>query len=127
MYYLLTLLAVQALIMAHEAQTFYGQILRSTKGIIFLSTPHRGADLASWMSIFTNLINVASFGQGIRKDLIKNVERDSSLLIAISNQFIHRATALKIMSFTEQMIERPMNTLVRTATRQTSRIPESDS
>ena len=115
--YILTPLASKALIIAHEADTFYGHILRSTKGIIFFGTPHRGADLASWMALFTGLINYASFGQAVRRDILKNIKRDSSQLMDISNQFVHRATLLKIMSFTEQTIERPLTARVRKSVR----------
>jgi len=99
-------------VIAHEAGDFYGDLLRLTKGIIFMGTPHRGSDLVPWSLLISNLINVASFGRGIRKDLLKNLEKDGKTLIEISNQFVHRSTPLRIMSLVEQQVERPLNTLV---------------
>ncbi|CAK7206831.1 hypothetical protein SEUCBS139899_009637 [Sporothrix eucalyptigena] len=102
----------EALILAHEADTFYGDILRATKGIIFMGTPHRGSPLVPWALIFSNLVNVASFGQGMRTSLLRHVDRDADMLGDISRQFTHRATRLKIMSFIEQQVERPLTTLI---------------
>lgn len=102
----------KALILANEAQEFYGNILQSTRGIIFMGTPHRGSDLVPWTLLLSNLINIASLGQGIRKELLRNIDKDSITLMDISSQFVHRATPLKIMSFTEQNIERPLTKLV---------------
>lgn len=101
------------MILAHEADAFYGDILRAAKGIIFMGTPHRGSELASWAVLFSNLVNAASFGQGMRTSLLRNVDRDAEMLSEISRQFIHRATKLKIMSFVELQVERPLTTLVR--------------
>jgi hypothetical protein len=77
-----------------------------------MGTPHRGSELIPWTTLLSNLINVASIGQGIRKDLLRNLKTESDLLMGISRQFIHRATPLKIMTFIEQQIERPLTTLV---------------
>jgi hypothetical protein len=102
----------QALIIAYEAKDFYEDILNSTKGIVFMGTPHPGSELVPWSLMFTNLINIAGFGQVIRKDLLKNLDKDCAILDEISRQFMHRATPLKIRSFIEQKIERPLTTLV---------------
>jgi hypothetical protein len=99
------------LILAHEAQDFYGSISQSTRGIVFMGTPHRGSDLVPWTLLLSNLINIASLGQGIRKKLLRDLHVDSVLLKDVSSQFVHRATALKIMSFVEQQVERPLTTL----------------
>jgi hypothetical protein len=77
-----------------------------------MGTPHRGSELIPWTTLLSNLINVASIGQGIRKDLLRNLKTESNLLMGISRQFIHRTTPLKIMTFIEQQIERPLTTLV---------------
>lgn len=97
---------------AYDAPSIYGNILKSTTGILFMGTPHRGSDLVPWASLMSNLINLASLGQGIRKELIQSLEKDSHMLLDISLQFIHRAESVKIMSFLEQQIERPLTTLV---------------
>ena len=77
-----------------------------------MGTPHRGSELIPWATLLSNLINIASIGQGIRKDLLRNLKTESNVLIDISSRFIHRATPLKIMTFIEQQIERPLTTLV---------------
>jgi hypothetical protein len=63
--------------------------------------------------LLSNLINVASIGQGIRKDLLRNLKTESNMMMEISRQFVHRATPLKIMTFIEQWIERPLTSLVK--------------
>ncbi|TLD25152.1 hypothetical protein PspLS_05891 [Pyricularia sp. CBS 133598] len=102
----------KALIMAYMEHVNYGDIVDSTIGIVFMGTPHRGSDLASWGLILTSLINSASLGTGINKELLKTLKVDSEMLAGISSQFVHRATPLKIRTFTEQQVQRPLNTLV---------------
>lgn len=99
--------------MAYMEHVNYGDILDSTIGIVFMGTPHRGSDLASWGLMATNLVNAASLGMGINKELLKTLKADSEMLAGISTQFVHRATPLKIRTFTEQQVERPLTTLVR--------------
>jgi hypothetical protein len=79
---------------------------------VFMGTPHRGSDIVPWALLLTNVINAASLGQAVRKKLLKNLESDSATLNEISRQFVHRSTPLKIRSFIEQKIERPLTTLV---------------
>ncbi|KAH6974942.1 hypothetical protein BKA56DRAFT_589804 [Ilyonectria sp. MPI-CAGE-AT-0026] len=102
----------KALVLAHEAQDFYRDILHSTKGIVFMGTPHRGSDVVPWTLLLTNLINAASLGQAFRKSLLKTLDRDSAVLSEISRQFVHRSSLLKIRSCIEQKVERPLTTLV---------------
>jgi hypothetical protein len=102
----------QALIMAHEADMHYGHILHSTTGIIFLATPHRGSELVSWSLLFANIVNGTTLGHGLRKELLRGLDRKSDALLEVARQFVHRATGLKIMTFTETMVERPLTTLV---------------
>jgi hypothetical protein len=77
-----------------------------------MGTPHRGSELIPWTMLLSNLINLASIGQGMRKDLLRNLRTESNMLMDISRQFLHRTTSLKIMTFIEQQIERPLTTLV---------------
>ena len=99
--------------LANEDIDAYGSLLDSTRGIIFLGTPHRGSEFVSSMLMFTNLINLVSFGKVIRKTLLRSLETNSQMLAEISRQFVHRSTGLKIMTFIEQQIERPLSTPVR--------------
>ncbi|KAM6506534.1 hypothetical protein FSOLCH5_013509 [Fusarium solani] len=102
----------EALVMAHETTDDYGSILDSTKGIIFMGTPHRGSDLAAWSLILANVINHVTFGNKIKKALLRNLDSNSAMLTEISRQFLPRSTGLRIMTFTEQLVEPPLNTLV---------------
>ncbi|KXS98970.1 hypothetical protein AC578_4979 [Pseudocercospora eumusae] len=90
-----------ALIIAHERQELYESVGPMVKGIMFFGTPHRGSEIASWSTIFSNLASLTTAGQ-IRSDLLKNLESSSSTLRDISTQFVSRATGLQIVTFYEQ-------------------------
>ena len=79
-----------------------------------MATPHRGSELVLWALVLSNIVNVVSFGLGIRKSLLRNIDRDSDMLGEVSRRFAHRATKLKLMSFIEQQVERSLTTLVPT-------------
>jgi hypothetical protein len=64
------------------------------KAIVFLGTPHRGADLASLLS---NLLFV-SFSQ---KVFVKQLRTNSELIQGINNQFRDRSESIEIISFHE--------------------------
>ncbi|EXL39953.1 hypothetical protein FOCG_17455 [Fusarium oxysporum f. sp. radicis-lycopersici 26381] len=102
----------KALIIAHNGSEVYIPILKSTTGIVFLGTPHRGSDLVPWGILLSNLVRVTSIGRNIRKELLHTLSKDSDTLMEISKQFLQRATSLRIMSFVEQQVESPLTTLV---------------
>lgn len=77
-----------------------------------MGTPHRGSEMASWAVLLANVINIVALRNVVRTELLKNLDRASSVLHDISVKFIHRATALKIMSFTEQQTEFQLQRLV---------------
>ncbi len=77
-----------------------------------MGTPHRGSDLVPWTILLSNIVNVATLGRAGRKNLLRQLDSKSTTLRDISRQFVHRATSLKIMSFVEQQIERPLTVLV---------------
>ncbi|GAP91530.1 putative tol protein [Rosellinia necatrix] len=102
----------KALILAHENNKHYGDILSSAIGIVFMGTPHRGANIVDWTAFFRNVIQLMTGTHILRADLIKDLSTHSSSLLEISKQFLPRAADLSIMSFTELQIERPLTTLV---------------
>lgn len=106
--------ALQLLIIAREVEAYYGAILKSTVGIIFMGTPHRGSDIASasWAVLLTNIVNAAFLGQAVRKDLLRELQAKSTTLTDISRQFVQRSTPLRIMSFIELQVELPLRELV---------------
>jgi triacylglycerol esterase/lipase EstA (alpha/beta hydrolase family) len=100
----------KALIIAHEASSVYGVFSELTSAILFMGTPHRGSDVASWASTVSS---IAMLGRGVRRDLLNSLKQDSGVLSDISSQFIHRTVGLSILTFTEQQVEAPLRTLVR--------------
>lgn len=77
-----------------------------------MGTPHRGSELAGWSSMLSTILNLATFGKAIRKDLLQQLKTTSQALMEISKQFVQRSTGLKIMSFVEQQVEPNLTTLV---------------
>ena len=105
---------VQALILALEQQHRYGDIITCTRGIVFLGTPHRGAQLADWTRYSRDIIEIAPLGLSVvRKTLLQDLETNSDLLKRISDSFQHRALSIKIASFYERVFTIPMKRLVR--------------
>ncbi|KAI0861805.1 hypothetical protein F4860DRAFT_159420 [Xylaria cubensis] len=102
----------KALILANEDKRYYGDILSSTIGIIFMGTPHKGAKLADWASFLTNVTKIMPGLQGFRRNLIKDLETHSRTLDEISKSFRPRCNDLRIMSFIESQFEPPLNVLV---------------
>jgi hypothetical protein len=78
-----------------------------------MGTPHRGSELVPWASLFSNFVNMLTLGKGVRKNLLRQLDRKSNTLMDISRQFMHRASSLKLMSFIEQEAEPPLNSLVQ--------------
>lgn len=77
-----------------------------------MGTPHRGSKLVPWAMLFSNIVNLAIQSHRVRKDLLHQLDRKASTLMDISEQFVHRAASLKIMSFIEQQAEHPLTSLV---------------
>ncbi|OTB13627.1 hypothetical protein K445DRAFT_24472 [Daldinia sp. EC12] len=102
----------KALILAHENEHHFGDILSSTTGIVFMGTPHQGSMLVDWTSFLRNLIHITSGTQLIRTDLVQELSTHSPTLLEISKSFLPRSIRLNIMSFIELQIERPLATLV---------------
>ena len=75
----------------------YQALVRSISAIIFLSTPHRGSNLAEIL----NRILVASFQSA--REFITDLNKSSSALEEINEQFRHIAPRLSIWSFYETL------------------------
>jgi hypothetical protein len=64
------------------------------KGIIFLGTPHRGADLAELLSnILTAMLS--------QRIYVNQLRRESEMIQEINQAFLERSVALKLVSFYE--------------------------
>ena len=70
--------------------------------IVFLGTPHRGSDLASWGEIASNLARLAL--QDSHKKIVEDLEVNSEGLDNIHEQFvniIYQQPGIRIHSFQE--------------------------
>ena len=102
----------QALITARLDLDNYGDIQESTRGCLFLATPHRGSESVLWPSILANIANVAfaassSFSGSFRSDLLNALKNGSVELGLISQQFKHLMANIRVVSFLEQNITAP--------------------
>ncbi len=85
----------------------YKDITKSIASIIFLSTPHRGSNLAA---VLHSILEV-SFAS---KHYVTDLKRDSSMLEALNEEFRHIAPKLQIFSFYETMETAISGTLMKT-------------
>lgn len=108
----LTAVVVQALILAHEIQKQYSDIVQSCRGIVFLGTPHRGSEVASWANMITAVTKAAGDLSPLRNDLLRDLRKSSVTLKEISSQFVHRTEGLQILSFVEREYTGPLKSLV---------------
>ena len=99
-----SLTRLQAMITAHENERF-GEILKTTRAIIFMGTPHRGSDIACSLTPLIEAINFGlkySGGSAItgamRADLIEFLERNSNILDEINESIIPRVRNKQIIS-----------------------------
>ncbi|KJK75176.1 hypothetical protein H634G_09522 [Metarhizium anisopliae BRIP 53293] len=76
----------------------YATVMNSTKAVVFLSTPHRGSDLAPYL----NRVLSASFGS-TPKQYVAELTKSSSFLHTVNEQFRHVANELQIFSFFETL------------------------
>jgi protein SERAC1 len=60
--------------------------MESTTGIIFMGTPHAGADLATWASVLTKLAKVAKHAN---QDIVEVLKPGSQVLAGLQQEF-HR-------------------------------------
>ena len=90
------LLAKKACLLGQNDE-HYKALVRSISAIIFLSTPHRGSNLAEIL----NRILVASFQSA--RNFITDLNRSSMALEEINEQFRHIAPRLSIWSFYETL------------------------
>ena len=87
------------MIIAHEQIDVYGQLLNSIRGIVFFAVPHRGAELANLVKIFSKVVGL--FGFGVNTKHVALLSKESDPLMDISSQFKNRARRVDIMTFVE--------------------------
>ena len=79
----------------------------SIKGILFLSTPHRGSESVHWAILLANILNASLYlTSGLhgsaRKDLLESLQSNSPVLRDVSDNFSSQVKNIKIVSFYEQ-------------------------
>jgi hypothetical protein len=98
----------------------YSHLHECTKGILFLSTPHRGSSTTQWPLLLSNILNVAltlpklpaSYAGSFRRDLLKSLLKESEELQMISHNFRNQMLNMKIVSFVEQNTTPPFSKMV---------------
>ena len=103
---------IEALILAHERSGVYGNLLEMAKGVIFMGTPHRGANVASWAKFAAQALRALQMGTATNKSLLSDLRKNSKTLAQISQQFVERGSTLRIKTFYEGNKMDYMNCLV---------------
>ncbi|KAG0124311.1 Alpha/Beta hydrolase protein [Tuber indicum] len=101
----------RSLVLSHE-QPMYQDILKSTHGIVFMGTPHRGSTIADWTKMFASIVNNVLISTLMRSDLLKDLQTNSRALQEITSSFKYRTSGLQIVTFYEQEITAPLKKLV---------------
>jgi len=97
----------EAVVLAQIHPEKYPFIKDSIKGILFLSTPHRGSESVEWPQLLAKILNAslyltAGLHGSARTDLLKSLERNSKELRGISDNFSSQVKCIKIISCYEQ-------------------------
>jgi hypothetical protein len=75
----------------------YGKIIESTCAVMFLATPHQGADLAA---LLNPVLKYMLPGKSSKR-FISDMKKGSSTLYELNDQFRHLSKKLVIFSFYE--------------------------
>jgi hypothetical protein len=99
------------MVLAHERESLYKDILDSVRSVVFFGVPHRGADQAYWAEFAAKLVKVIQLGFGTNTSFVRDLKRNSPAFAAIAQQFIERGGQLQqIRTFYET--EKLFNQLV---------------
>lgn len=71
------------------------------QALILFGVPHQGSDLAYWSTFAARLLHAGQLGLGINTAFVAALKNNSQTFADISQQFIERATPLKIRTFYE--------------------------
>ncbi|CAM1502649.1 Fc.00g074250.m01.CDS01 [Cosmosporella sp. VM-42] len=88
----------------------FRDIMSMVKAVLFLSTPHRGADLASTLNM---ILTTSLFGHS-SKEYVSELARRSPTIDELNDTFRQHATKLKIFSFYETLATTigPISTMI---------------
>ena len=99
----------QALVLAKQNDRVFGELLRSTQGVVFFATPHRGGNGATLGEVAAN---ACSFISGsARNELVKSLKKKSKSLAQLSADFAHQYEDYQFLSVIESrpLVTAPMN------------------
>lgn len=68
----------------NSVEDHHRAILRNTRGILFLGTPHHGSGFAKWAGLLAKFIGVV---KQTNPDIVQVLERDSEVLARIQTEF----------------------------------------
>jgi hypothetical protein len=79
----------------------YQRVHKQTYAVIFLGTPHRGAQMSGWGEIFSNIAGLA--GMDVDRRLLRSLSLSSDVLDIIQENFIKmlHAQDFKVHTFKE--------------------------
>ncbi|KAB5580049.1 hypothetical protein GE09DRAFT_904211, partial [Coniochaeta sp. 2T2.1] len=119
----------QALVIAHEDNLIYGELLTSVAGVVFMGTPHRGSGVANAGNFVGRVVNMCHFaslplqGKAIRTDLLENLSYDAKPLLDLAISVRNRLQNLKVASCYETEALHPFDFLVVTTASALLNIP----
>ena len=82
------------------------------KAIVFMGTPHRGADVASWANLAARAFSTLQMSAATNTRLLSDLKRNSGTLMQISQQFVERGSAIRMKTFYETVKPDYANCLV---------------
>ena len=82
------------------------------KGIIFLGTPHRGSDTATWANFVAQAFGALQMGTTTNRSLLSDLTKNSEILSQISQQFVERGSMVRMKTFYETKKSDYLNCLV---------------
>ena len=68
----------------NSAEEHYRRILESTRGLVFMGTPHCGSHLADWAKVFTS---VAKLVKRLNESIVNVLQPESEVLARIQQDF----------------------------------------
>jgi hypothetical protein len=111
---------LEALVLAHEDNHLYGDILSATSGIVFFGTPHRGSKGADIGKVVGRVVNAclrasqaARLAGSIREDLLATLGSNSQVLSDLAISSRNRLKNLEVVTFYETECMPGLSELVR--------------